>query len=128
MARHLPEPNLTMFDTGTNRLERCGVIIADGGVHRIIELPNRSPEPNLHFVVWNKDIHRHLEPDAVIVGIVHTHPFRSSPLPSSRDIASIPRGMVGMVYHPSTTSVAWYDWEGIIKHNHKRKRRGHGHQ
>lgn len=124
MERELPHPDTSLFDTGTNKYERCGVIVLeDDGTHSIVELPNRSPVKTKHFVVWNMDIHKLVPPDAEIVGVIHTHPFRSSPLPSSDDVAAIPGELIGMVYHPSTTSVSWYDRNGIIEHHQRTKKR-----
>jgi proteasome lid subunit RPN8/RPN11 len=123
MAKSMPEPDLSSFDDPTNEVERCGVIVfgSDGG-YEVVELPNRSPRPDLHFVVWNRDIHTLLSPDDEIVGVFHTHLSDSPAHPSEADIRSIPGALIGMVYHPATKSVVWYDHKGIIETKRKRKR------
>ena len=124
MPLDLPEPDTSLFDDGTNRVERCGIIVKNpDGTHWIKELPNRADDPTRDFRIDNADVKAALPPDADIVGVIHTHPYRSSMLPSEADIDSIPRGLVGMVYHPSTTSVAWYDNLGTIDYRQRRKRR-----
>lgn len=121
---HLPAVDVSAFDFGPNVHERCGVIIDNGADgYELVELPNRSDLTTHHFIIWNADIKAALPEMTQIVGVVHTHPFRSSSLPSTDDIDSIPSGLIGMVYHPSTTSITWYDENGIIKHIKKRKRR-----
>lgn len=120
----LPEPDLSLFDTGTNELERCGVIVRreDGSTY-VIEVPNRSNTPHHHFIVSTKDVKALTAPPSdVIVGIVHTHPFRAMRIASDHDIDSIPDGLIGMVYHPSTRSIVWYDSTGIIEQRLRKRR------
>lgn len=120
----LPEPDLSLFDTGTNDVERCGVIVrrTDGSTY-VIEVPNRSETPKHHFVVSTKDVKAVIVPEGdVIVGIVHTHPFRAMRIASDHDIDSIPDGLIGMVYHPSTRSVVWYDSTGTIEQRLRKRR------
>jgi proteasome lid subunit RPN8/RPN11 len=114
-------PDLSIFDSKSNEFERCGVIFkrTDKSLY-IVELPNHSATPKNHFIISKKDVSK-LKVLDKLVGIVHTHPFRAMRIASQHDIDSIPEGLVGMVYHPSTGSTVWYDRTGVI-HEELRKR------
>lgn len=120
----LPDPDLTLFDNRPNNVEWCGVIVRrpDESTY-IIEMPNRAPDQTRHFIIATKDVKKLVAPDGdLIIGVVHTHPFRSIKVPSQHDIDSIPEGLIGMVYHPSTSSVVWYDSTGIIEQRLRKRR------
>lgn len=116
------KPDLSVFDVGPNDVERCGVILKrlDGSVY-VSELPNRSNAPKYHFTLSKTDV-ADLETNDVVIGVVHTHPFRSMRIASQHDIDSIREGLIGMVYHPSSGSIVWYDHTGTVKEQLKRRR------
>jgi proteasome lid subunit RPN8/RPN11 len=122
----LYEVDLSAFDSGTNTEERCGVVLqsADGD-YNVFELENRSPNPKNRFVISKADAAQIDKRHGVIVGVVHTHPFRSMRTASQHDINSIPAGLFGIVYHPSTGSKVWYDHNGVT-HEDLKRRRQHG--
>lgn len=119
-----PLPDLSMFDEGDNTEERCGVIVRDpSGKHWVVEVPNRADDKARRFKVLKSDVSNvSLEQGQEVIGVIHTHPFRSMRVPSDHDIDSIPHGLLGMVYHPSTGSIFWYDRNGILEHRLKRRR------
>jgi len=112
----LPRPDLSIFDTGSHDVERCGVIIVTNGTPSVVEVPNHSPDPRNAFVISKKDV-----PKERVIGIVHTHLKEQQRTPSGFDIQYIPEGLIGMVYHPNTKSVTWYASTGIL-HKELRKR------
>lgn len=119
-----PTPDLTVFDDGLNDEERCGVIVHRGdSTHYVIELPNRSDEPHKTYRLAYADMKELVLPEGhSVIGFVHTHPRGVPRLPSPHDIQSLPTGVIGMVYHPSTGSTTWYDRDGIIDTQLKRRR------
>lgn len=120
----IPTPDLSIFDEGSNDVERCGVIVRrpDGSSY-VVELPNRSDNPKSHFVASKTDARNLILPkEDLIIGVVHTHPFRAVRTASQHDIDSIPEGLIGMVYHPSSGSTVWYSRTGIVHEQLKRRR------
>jgi proteasome lid subunit RPN8/RPN11 len=120
----IPTPDVSIFDNGLNNLERCGVIVqkSDDSTY-VVELPNRSNKPKLHFTMLKEDVRVLVLPEGdIIIGVIHTHPYRSVRTASQHDIDSIPKGLVGMVYHPSTGSTTWYDHTGVLQHNLRKRR------
>jgi len=120
----LPDPDLSLFDNRPNDVEWCGVIVQRvDNSNYVVEVPNRAEDQTRHFLISTKDVKELSIGDGeLVVGIVHTHPFRSIKTPSDHDIDSIPDGLVGMVYHPSTRSVVWYDSNGTIQQRLRKRR------
>ena len=118
----LPNPDFSLFDDGPNDAERCGLIFQrTDGTYWVHEVPNRHEKPLRAFRIHKSDLEE-LEIDDLFIAVVHTHPFRAMRSASQRDIDSIPDGLLGMVYHPSTKSVTWYDSGGVIDYNLRRRR------
>lgn len=118
----LPDPDLSLFDEGPNDEERCGLIFQrDDGIYWVHEVPNRAERPKRFFRINKSDL-QHIDTEDVCVGVVHTHPFRAMRMASQKDVDSIPDGLVGMVYHPSTKSIVWYDSDGVIEDNLRKRR------
>lgn len=120
----IPNPDLSIFDEGANNEERCGVIIMRPDCTTyVMEVPNRSDDPRRHFIINRSDVEVLDWPSShKMVGVIHTHPFRGMRAASQHDIDSIPEGLVGMVYHPSSGSIVWYDRSGVILEKLKRRR------
>lgn len=111
-----PTPDLSDFDTDHD-MERCGVIFEClDGTWVIVEVPNRASDPWNDFQIDNADVHQiPLSPEEYrIVGIMHTHPNTTQKQPTPTDLAGVPDGMIGMVYHPSSGSIIWYTRAGTI--------------
>ena len=109
-----PLPDLSIFDDGLNSEERCGVIVKTKDTYKIIEVPNRHPEPNKHFIIHNSDV-KDAAKDLEVIGIVHTHPKKQHKTPSYSDINSIPDNLIGIVYHPSSKTIHWYNKTGVLE-------------
>lgn len=119
----LPDPDCSIFDSGPNDVERCGLILErDDGSTYVHEVPNRSYNPRRSFVIWVSDTHRVPRGSNRIVGIIHTHPYRGVRAASQFDLDSIPKGLVGIVYHPSSGSKVWYRRNEVL-HEHMTRRR-----
>lgn len=120
----IPNPDLSIFDEGLNDKERCGLIIMRSDCTTyVVEVPNRSDDPSRYFTMVKRDVDGiDIHPSERIVGVVHTHPFGFPRKPSPHDLASIREGWIGMVYHPSTGSTVWYDHNGIVQEQLKRRR------
>lgn len=117
------EVDLSVFDGGPNLEERCGVILQGAdGAYKVFELENRSPSPKNRFIISKSDAETIDKRHGVIVGVVHTHPYRGMRTASPHDINSIPAGLFGIVYHPSTGSKVWYDHNGVTYEDLKRRR------
>jgi proteasome lid subunit RPN8/RPN11 len=111
----LPYPDLTLFDDGLNTEERCGAIFENlNGELKVIEVPNRHEEPKKHFKIHTSDVNAITIEDEKLIGIVHTHPAHQYKKPSYSDVASIPEGLFGIVYHPSSKTVYWYNNQGVL--------------
>lgn len=120
----IPNPDVSVFDQGPNTEERCGLILkrTDNSFY-IMELPNRAVDSKRYYAIVKSDMDSADIPDSdSVVGFIHTHPFRFPRRPSGHDIDAIPDGMIGMVYHPSSGSTVWYDRNGIVQEQLKRRR------
>lgn len=116
--------DVSAFDTGPDTEERCGLILQrnDGSWH-VIEMPNRSDTPRDQFIIDTDDADCIPSTQGFIVGVVHTHPFRTPRYASQFDVDSIPVGWIGLVYHPSTGSKVWYDSTGVLYEDLRKRKR-----
>jgi proteasome lid subunit RPN8/RPN11 len=120
----IPNPDLSIFDEGLNNEERCAIVFvrADCTTY-IVEVPNRAEDKKRYFAIVKSDIDSiDSNQSDTMIGVVHTHPYRFPRRPSMHDIASIREGLIGMVYHPSSGSIVWYDRKGIVQEQLKRRR------
>lgn len=113
--------DVSVFDTGPNNVERCGLILQSNRVMHVHELPNRHPHPRDGFIIDTKDADLIPSAEGEVVGVVHTHPHQTNRFASQHDVDSIPDGWVGLVYHPHTGSKVWYDRTGIIYEDLRRR-------
>ena len=115
IIHNLPDPDLTLFDDGLNIEERCGAIFQDlNGGYKVIEVPNRHAEPKKHFAINTSDVKAVTVDDEKLVGILHTHPAHQYKKPSYSDVSSIPDSLIGIVYHPSSRTIHWYNNQGVL--------------
>ena len=115
ILHNLPYPDLTLFDDGLNIEERCAAIFEDSsGEYKVIEVPNRHEEPTKHFKIHTNDVKEVTVDGEKLIGIVHTHPAHQYKKPSYSDVASIPEGLFGIVYHPSSKTIHWYNNQGVL--------------
>lgn len=121
----LPYPQLDVFDTDA-RVERCAILLGKHYVpyepdipgrweiSTIAEVPNRSSDPQHGFAIHLRDMrevqHRY---GGDVLGCLHTHYVRPS-YPSMADLRSIPRHWLGVVYHPHSRTVTFYNYNGFI--------------
>ena len=114
--RKYPLPDLSIFDDGLNSEERCGVIYKQKDIYSIIEVPNRHEEPSKHFMIHTSDVKEAMaDVDGEVIGIIHTHPKKQHKTPSYSDIVSIPDDLIGIVYHPSSKTIHWYNKTGVLE-------------
>ncbi len=114
--RKYPLPDLSIFDDGLNTEERCGVIVKSSDGYSVIEVPNRHAEPDKHFVIQTGDVKEATSNvDGEVIGIVHTHPKKQHKNPSYSDVTSIPDDLIGIVYHPSSKTIHWYNKTGVLE-------------
>lgn len=105
-------------------MERCGVIFErSDGQWFIVEVPNRARDPWNDFQINIPDVREiQLAPDEYrIVGVAHTHPNTTRKEPTPSDIEGIPKGLVGLVYHPASGSIIWYTCAGILDEQLKKE-------
>lgn len=78
-------------------------------VSTVVHVPNRHTNQVDHFRVRASDVpaeHRDR-----VVGVIHSHP-PLLPMPSTNDVASIPRRWLGAVC--STRGWCWYTKDGVV--------------
>ena len=100
-----------------DKKERCGLIYYDANhKHCLAELENRHEDPENHFRLMTDDVMDFLfhNPKAEIVGIYHTHILEGTEEPSKKDLETLPVTLFGIIYHPLSKTITWYDLHGII--------------
>lgn len=111
-------PSLFARYTTEDKEEKCGLIYYDENhKHCLAELKNSHENSLAHFRINNNDVMDFLlhNPKAIIVGIYHTHNLEDTEEPSNEDMDKLPQTLFGIVYHPLTMTITWYDSHGIIK-------------
>lgn len=116
---------LEEFDPDTDE-EQCGVLIGKEDEHGVrhvnyvVKIPNRAQIPTDHFAIslcdFNEVAEEHVKDGNVICGFLHTHPGDSKPYPSADDLFGLLRfgDMIGVVYHPKTKNLTWFNSIGVI--------------
>lgn len=114
---YLPYPDLSDFDGGDDLIERCGLLLSDNkGLITAVSVPNRHKDTRNHFQINNDDVNNIVNATRkAVIGILHTHPQHTTAKPTQSDIYEIPVGFIGMVYHPSSKTITWYDSIRILK-------------
>lgn len=116
------ELNLDMLDgfEEPSKIERCACLLGErvrGGwmIDAIAEVPNRHPVPQMHYRIMSKDPVELLgmRRSKRVIGVLHTHPLLEFPEPSDHDIDLIPKDFLGMVYHPPTGLVTFFNNQGL---------------
>ncbi len=115
---HYFDVDLSDYEEVVSDVERCGVILVNNkGYVRIVGVPNRHKDSQINFQIDNNDVNTVLEMTREkLIGIFHTHPDPDIEMavPSLNDINNIPEGICGMVYHPFSKIIHWYDSTGIL--------------
>lgn len=121
----------TFLNDRGNDVELCGMFLGQiDTVHttpprqlKLVELPNRAPDPRETYAVHADDVVTALRVHGAcyddVVGFWHTHPHPSDPGPSQEDWDSIMLGAKHWwhaVWHPETGTTTWYDYaENMIE-------------
>lgn len=78
-------------------------------ITRFVHLPNRAGAKADYWEAKAADVQEWAE----LIGIAHTHPGPSQRGPSGHDVAGI-GPWLGLVVHPMSGTLTWYDRLGVI--------------
>lgn len=114
----------------SRRREQAGVVVSDGQRTWVVRLPNRdsSGEPD-RALTWYDDLLPLLRPGLTVVAFLHTHLPDYDPMPSSYDLDAMPApwskrrfDVPGIVYHPHSGTLMWFNRGGVTDVVKLRKR------
>jgi proteasome lid subunit RPN8/RPN11 len=116
---------LDQFDGYDGIPERCALLLGSFReeddtyvIDAVVEVKNSHREPLRHFTIKKKDAQAALEAldstDSSIIGHLHTHPKGTNADPSYEDCINMPDNMVGVIYHPHSRTITYYNRQGFI--------------
>lgn len=97
---------LTYFAQKDVQFERCGFVVQDSGLLKIVEILNSCPRPEHAFSMNPEDLIKFYEEHGQPVGVWHTHPMGSKEM-SPLDIIYAPYDMA----YWTVTREGMYQWD-----------------
>lgn len=107
---------------GPSDIQRGGIIFRNtSGKVELVVIRNVHPSPRRNYRMPNASIDDvRLTPVKEIIGFAHTHLDDQQHVPSSQDIAAIPAGKLGVVYHPGRGTAVWFTNKGILRQGYRK--------